>query len=146
VRGTDHAIWRRLLLVPFSQVFEGSRKDKGLPGRLATEAAGILRWAVEGCLEWQRIGLQPPVEVQEAVREYRSAEDIIGRFVRDCCIVGSNAYCVKFSDLYAALEHWCDDTGDNRPGRKAVTQWLQDNGLEQYHSGGARYRGIGLKS
>lgn len=146
IRGRDHAIWRRILLVPFNEVFDGSRKDPTLPEKLASEASGILRWCVEGCLAWQRDGLNPPEEVRAAVREYRSSEDTIGRFVRDVCVVGSSDFTVKFSDLYAALERWCDDTGDNRPGRKTVGQWLLDNGLEQYQSGVSRYRGIGLKA
>ncbi len=146
IRGRGHAIWRRILLVPFNEVFDGSRKDPTLPEKLSTEAAGILRWCVEGCLAWQKDGLNPPEEVRAAVQEYRSSEDVIGRFVRDVCVVGSSSFTVKFSDLYAALERWCDDTGDNRPGRKTVGQWLQDNGLEKFTSGVAWYRGIGLKA
>lgn len=144
IRGTDHAIWRRLLLVPFAQVFDGNRKDASLPDKLKAEAAGILAWCVRGCLAWQQDGLQPPEEVQAAVREFRASEDVVGQFVRDCCAVGSADFTVKFSELYTALDRWCEDTGNNRPGKKTVAQWLQDNGLEQYHSGVVRYRGIGL--
>ena len=28
--------------------------------------AAILRWAVDGCLEWQRVGLSPPAMVLDA--------------------------------------------------------------------------------
>ena len=133
-------------MIPFNEVFDGDRKDAGLPEKLTTEASGILRWCVEGCLAWQRDGLNPPEEVRAAVREYRSSEDVIGRFVSDVCVVGSGTFNVKFSDLYAALERWCDDTGDNRPGRKTLGQWLQDNGLEKFPSGCVWYRGIALKA
>lgn len=144
VRGTDHGIWRRILLFPFTQTFDGSRKDKELHAKLLAEASGILAWAVRGCIEWQRIGLNPPEEVQAATRAYRSAEDVIGRFVADCCVTGSQALLVKFSQFYAALESWCHDVGESLPGRKTAGQWLQDQGFEAFHSGGSKYRGIGI--
>ncbi len=43
VRGTDHAIWRRLKLVPFSVTIPDDKQDKALPDKLAAELPGILR-------------------------------------------------------------------------------------------------------
>ena len=60
VPGDDHAIWRRLLLVPFLERIPEDQQEKALDRILAKEAPGILRWMVEGCLEWQRIGLDVP--------------------------------------------------------------------------------------
>ena len=54
VRGTDHGIWRRLRLVPFTVTIPDDEQDKQLPVKLVAEYAGILAWAVQGCLEWQR--------------------------------------------------------------------------------------------
>ena len=56
VRGTDHAIWRRLILMPFTQRFEGDQIDKSMPEKLAANNEGILAWAVRGCLQWQAEG------------------------------------------------------------------------------------------
>jgi hypothetical protein len=79
VRGTDHAVWRRLALVPFGVKFwnadepeppdeerdETLRADKGLRDKLLVEREGILRWLVAGCLEWQADGLKRPKAVRE---------------------------------------------------------------------------------
>ncbi len=54
VRGTDHAIWRRLRLIPFDVVIPDEHQDKDLPLKLEAERAGILAWAVQGCLAWGR--------------------------------------------------------------------------------------------
>ena len=35
VRGTDHAIWRRLMPVPFAATFDGDRRDMTMPDKLA---------------------------------------------------------------------------------------------------------------
>ncbi len=146
VRGTDHAIWRRLRLLPFNQVFDGDRADKTLPEKLRAEAEGILAWAVRGCLEWQRDGLRPPAEVTLATDSYRTSQDVCGRFATECCVVGSSSFVTKFADLRGEIERWCDDTGERVPSAKAFAQWLQDQGMEAFRSNGMRYRGIGLKT
>lgn len=80
----DPALWRRLRLVPFEVSFEG-REDKNLADTLKKEVSGILRWAVEGCLEWQRDGLKTPEKVKAATEEYKREEDVVGRFLEECC-------------------------------------------------------------
>ena len=77
VHGTDHGIWRRIALVPFSVRFWDEQKgedgppalkaDKTRKDRLKAEAEGILAWLVQGCLKWQRTGLAMP----DAVRRPR---------------------------------------------------------------------------
>ena len=155
IRGTDHAIWRRLLLIPFTQKFwnpakgetgpDELKQDKGLSAKLATECEGILAWAVRGCLEWQRGGLQIPDSIRAATEFYRSEQDILGRFVDECCLVGP-VYKVKFSVLFTSLETWCNESGDNLPSRTFVGQWLKDNEYQDKHSGSRWYLGIELKT
>jgi len=57
VRGTDHAIWRRIKLVPFTVTIPDHQQDRDLPNKLKGELSGILNWAVMGCTEWQAEGL-----------------------------------------------------------------------------------------
>lgn len=59
IRGTDDAIWSRVRLIPFDVSFKG-REDLDLADKLEAELPGILNWAIQGCLDWQRSGLQPP--------------------------------------------------------------------------------------
>jgi putative DNA primase/helicase len=140
VKGTDHGIWRRLRLVPFTQTFEGQRKDASLKGRLLSIPAGILAWLVRGCLEWQREGLGSADEVDAATAGYKSEQDVIGRFVSDCCMQ-SAAYRIRFSALYAALEKWVGEIGDNLPTKKMFGEWLGANGFESKRSNGAWWIG-----
>ena len=51
-------MWRRIRLIPFTQTFEGGRKDNGLLSKLKAEAPGILNWAIEGCRFWRKEGLE----------------------------------------------------------------------------------------
>lgn len=146
IRGQDHGIWRRIRELPFTQVFEGSKVDRQLPDKLKAEAPGILRWCIEGCLAWQTDGLTPPPEVDAATAAYRTSQDVLGRFVAECCEVGSIDFECKYSDLRGALEIWCRESGENLPGAKTFAQWLEDQCFQPFRSNGRKYRGITLKA
>jgi putative DNA primase/helicase len=51
IRGTDYAIWRRMVLVPFEQSFKGKARDAHLLDKLVAEREGIQRWAVQGAAQ-----------------------------------------------------------------------------------------------
>jgi putative DNA primase/helicase len=73
--------------------------------------SGILNWAVEGCIKWQKEGLGYPKEVKEATESYREEMDSVGDFLKEHCAVDVNAksYC---NDLYKAFEFWCGESGE----------------------------------
>lgn len=143
IKGTDHGIWRRLMLIPFTQRFEGAAKDLQLPQKLQKESEGILAWAVRGCQQWMAEGLNPPGSVADATNDYRASEDIIGRFIKGNCLVDSSGS-VIFKVLYARLEAWCEDTGDFCPSKRVVGGWLKENGFRDFQSGGRGYAGLTL--
>lgn len=128
VRGTDPAIWRRLLLIPFLVTFDDAAKDKTLPEKLAGELPGILRWAVEGCLAWQREGLQPPSEVLAEVARYRVDMDVLGAFLRERCKAEEDVF-VKAGDLYKAYGEWCENSGERPVKQRHFGRSLTERGF-----------------
>jgi P4 family phage/plasmid primase-like protien len=66
VRGADEGIWRRIKLIPFDVVIPKEERDVKLKEKLAAELPGILNWAIAGCLDWQRNGMQEPKIVSGA--------------------------------------------------------------------------------
>ena len=64
LRGVDEAIRRRLHFVPFTVTIPPGERDPNLPEKLKAEWPAILRWAIDGCLAWQREGLTPPASVR----------------------------------------------------------------------------------
>jgi putative DNA primase/helicase len=141
IRGTDPAIWDRVKLVPFLRRFD--KPDKDLAAKLAAELPGILRWCVQGCLEWQHQGLGEPGEVKAATAAYRDEMDLLGAFINDHCIVGSD-YRVRATDLYAAYARWCEATREYQQTQRRFGQSLTERGYERYTSNGTWYRGIRL--
>ena len=88
IKGTDHAIWRRIQLVPFTVQISKEKQDKHLAEKLLAELPGILNFAVQGCLDWQRDELRPPEEVTRATAKYRAESDEVGRFIGEWCVTG----------------------------------------------------------
>jgi putative DNA primase/helicase len=74
LRGVDEAIRRRLHLIPFNVTIPESQRDPQLFDKLKPEWGGILQWAVDGCLEWQRTGLAPPAAVRKAIADYLASD------------------------------------------------------------------------
>ena len=105
VRGTDHGIWRRLVVVPFGATFDLDA-DPTLADDLAAESAGILAWLVRGAVAYYANGLpRVPAAWRAATGAYRDASDPVGTFLAEYCEVRSGVS-VGATELYDA---YCRD-------------------------------------
>jgi putative DNA primase/helicase len=144
-RGVDEAVRRRVQLVPFLQDIPEGERDKALPDKLEAEWPAILRWAIEGCLEWQRQGLNPPRSVREASEEYLNAEDVLGQWLEERCRVAPEVPYTLVDALYADWCTWCEGGRLPTGSKKAFSQALGERGFERTtQRGRAAFRGIGL--
>ncbi len=145
IRGSDHGIWRRIRMIPFVVTIPDDRQDKALPEKLQAESSGILRWAVDGCLAWQRDGLGLPASVKTATNEYRSEMDAIEQFIEDRCVTG-RVYHATAADLYLEYQRWCVDNGEYTASKRKFGTRLAERGFKKGRgSGGIRkWDGIGL--
>lgn len=109
IRGTDTGIWRRIHMIPFDVQIPEDNVDKNLTHKLKAEMTGIFKWCIDGCLMWQREGLQMPDAVLKSVREYRREMDVISAFIEDKCTLEGT---VQASMLYAAYASWADSNNE----------------------------------
>ena len=145
IAGTDHAIWRRLRLIPFTVTVPDDEQDRHLPAKLAAEAPGILAWLVAGCAAWRAAGSLPsPLAVTIATDDYRAAQDALGAFFTDRCHLDPAATSAA-ADLYRAYKSWADETGERTLSQGRFGEALTERGLEPYRTRIARrWKGIGL--
>jgi P4 family phage/plasmid primase-like protien len=145
VKGTDDGIWRRMRLVPFVVTIPPEKRDLNLGDKLRTELPGILRWAIEGCLIWQREGLNTPRCVTQATADYRASEDVVGQFLEDATTTDQDDQVLK-SSLFESYAGWAEKHGIKRPlTATALNRKLEERGFEQKKIKGGRYwRGISL--
>ena len=116
IRGSDHAIWRRICLIPFEVTIPAQDQDPHLVDKLTAEGSGILNWAIEGCLAWQREGLQIPDRVQAATAAYRHEQDPVSQFLDSRCIRDCDAF-TPTTELLSAYNVWAEANGRRRYAR-----------------------------
>ena len=143
VQDTGHGFWRRPVLIPFDQKFAGDSDDKRLRDKLKAEAPGILAWAVRHCLEWQREGLNIPPRLVQSVDEYRTDQDVVARFVADCCDVG-DGLSAPAASLYQAFQEWASEQGESALNGTAFGIRLEGLHYNKRRSSGCTLR-CGLK-
>ena len=146
ITGTDHAIWRRIRLVPFTVKIPDAEQDPALPEKLTAELPGILAWAVRGCLAWQRDGLGMPDEVRDATAAYRDEMDVLGEFIAEYCVI-SPSLSVPAKALYAAYLDWCGPSGERPISKRAFGGNLAERGFDKRRGtgGGVVWFGIALR-
>ncbi len=146
LRGVDEAIRRRMNLLPFTVTIPSADRDPELPEKMKAEWRGILRWAIDGCLKWQRQGLSPPAVVVEATAEYLDAEDALALWLAECCIT-DNALHEESGRLFSSWRLWAEAAGEFVGSQKRFSQALVSKGFtaERLGSGRAGFRRIGVK-
>lgn len=147
IRNIDEAMKRRLHLIPFTITVPPERRDKHLQQKLLAERDGILAWAVQGCLDWQRLGrLDPPQQVLDATEEYFEAEDALGRWLDERCVREANAKSLT-AELFNDWKQWAEAAGEFTGSQKRFADLLLTRGVEKWrNTAGLRgFRGVGLK-
>lgn len=152
VWGTDHAIWRRLKLIPFNVNIPEKVAAMGKPSKsreqvqreLSAELGSILVWAVNGCLDWQRSGLQEPETVSLATSRYREEMDRVKAFLDDCCTVDVDAK-VSATVLFERFKRYCEDNNEAKMSQRLFGMKLTEKGfLRITPKGMTFYRGLRL--
>lgn len=147
ITDTTLSIWRRVKLIPFTVTIPHKEIDPDLSIKLEKELPGILAWAVKGCLDWQKNGLNEPDIVIDATSAYRHESDILGDFIEDCCILEPLANIAK-SELKELYQTWCQVNSSEPVTQKTFKNRLVERGITDYKgTGGQRFwRGIKAKN
>jgi putative DNA primase/helicase len=146
LRSVNEATRRRFHLIPFTVTIPPDERDKNLLDKLKPEWPGILNWALQGCLEWQKIGLAPPAVVREASEAYFAEQDLIRTWIAERCNVDSNAASAAGSELYQSWKAWAEDAGEHPGSNKAFSNALEECGYRRKHErDGTRFYGVALK-
>jgi len=127
LRTVNKAITRRFNRIPFAVTIPDERVNKHLANELKAEWPGILAWAIEGCLEWQRSGLCPPKAVTDATESYLESEDVLGEWIDECCIRDANAW-ESSTSLFNSWKGWAVGREEWIGSVKTFSAKLEDRG------------------
>ena len=145
IRGTDMGIWRRIILLRFTQVIpESQRQSKTeLIDAMMREASGILNWLLDGWSEYREKGLAIPPAVQFETERYRAESNPVGMFVQAATIEETTARSPA-TRLYGAYENWCRANAIEPRSQKWFGDRMSDLGIKREQIGVTYYCGIRL--
>jgi putative DNA primase/helicase len=142
LQNVDDAMRRRLKIVPF--IRKPAQPDRELPQKLLKEAAGILRWAIDGCLDWQTNGLVTPSIVGQETEDYLAEQDIFAQWLaEECdCEPGNGWKIAKVGDLWTAWSAYAKAANEPAGTAKGLSTRLKQRGF-QSDKGGKGFGFIG---
>lgn len=138
IKGTDEGIWRRIKLVPFNLQLPKHKRDLKLSEKLSLEMPGVLNWAIEGCLKWQKMGLNEPRKVSKATGDYKEEMDIIGPFLYERCHIDAEQK-ISAKELYEVYSNWCYQNGEFALKNRAFYRVLETQGFKKERGAGNKY-------
>jgi putative DNA primase/helicase len=132
LHNVDEAAKRRFNIVPF--VLAPAVVDRELEQKLLAEAPGILRWMIDGCLDWQRNGLIRPACVVEATDEYFSDQDVLAHWLAEECDYepGNSHKSEASSVLYKSFSEYAKAAGVKPGDRTTFKDSMIVKGLKFY--------------
>lgn len=126
IKGQDHGIWRRVLLVAYTARFGTAEEVAGNKAtaikndqllaelsQTATQEA-VMSWLIDGAVQWAARGLQEPEAVVEASLQYRRGQDRVQAFLSECCELGaefSTPMTLGMGGAYPTYVAWAKDSG-----------------------------------
>lgn len=114
INGTTRGDWRRPKIIEFNNSVPEELIDKQLREKLYGEIPQILGWAIAGCLEWQRKGMQTPQFVKDDVNAYRIESNVVLKYFGEVIEFTNKASDFVFaSDLFIHFNKWKKLVGEN---------------------------------
>lgn len=145
LRTVDDAIRRRFNIIPFT--IKPATPDLQLREKLKAEYPAILRWMIDGCMDWQKNGLIRPETVKQATQEYFRDQDVFTQWCEECCEVDldNKAIAAGATPLFHSWSEFCRTHGEESGTAKNFATILRNYGIiKERTRTGVLYRGIRL--
>jgi putative DNA primase/helicase len=133
LRSVGEAMRRRVNMIPFAVIIPEQERNPHFADTLASEWPGILHWMIEGCLEWQKRGLDPPGAVAKATADYFMEQDSFSFWIEECCERDPNDETLS-SALFASWKAWAEKAGIAYGNHKTFRESMSENGFELKHT------------
>jgi putative DNA primase/helicase len=147
LQSVDEAHRRRANIIPF--LAKPAKPDRFLLDKLKPEHGGILAWMIQGALDYEiagdQGGLRPPQAVRDATISYLNTQDVLGRWIADCCVTGGSSWEIV-GNLFDNYVEWCRRNDERYLSKKALGMKLQNRGFTPGKENDIRgYHGIAIK-
>lgn len=145
----DTGTWRRIKVVPFNAVIQGSSETKNYTERLFEDAGGaILKWVMDGSkmVIENDCKIVVPEVVQNAIDEYRATNNDFKDFLDDCC-KRCDGYSISSGELYTAYRNYAMAQGSFPKNKHDFYSNLERAGFSKHRTScGVVVMGLTLKN
>jgi putative DNA primase/helicase len=150
-RSINTAVIERLRLVRHQRSFlsdadavkqeEGDGvRDAKLMDKLRAEYPAILRWLIDGCLQWRKDSLNPPASILKASRDYLGQENLVGTWMKECCETAAIQDEEDGTSLMRdSYNEWRRELGEFPVSARKFKSDVEDQGRRVYHAEGGTY-------
>jgi putative DNA primase/helicase len=145
IRGNDTGIWRRIISIPFNYKVPREKRNKSLIFELQEEMGAILKWAIDGCLKWQKEGLKLPDAITKSNQDYQEEMDIITIFLKDHTKTDPQSK-VLATKIYQEYVAWAKSSNEWVASSTIFGRELGKRFKKKRTSKGVWYLGLKLKS
>lgn len=148
LRAVDDAMLRRVLIVPMDNKVSASERIDNLSEMIIEEEGGaVLRWMVEGAVQWRENGLDLPQKVANATAAYSDAEDQLAEWLDECCSIHEGEAVTRSVDLFGSWHQWCRTRNFEPGNNKTFKQELEARGYRHTRRSSFRgFQGIALQT
>jgi putative DNA primase/helicase len=146
LRSIGEAMRRRLNMIHFAVTIEKKDRDKHFADKLQPEWPGILQWMIEGCLAWQKGGLDPPLAVTKATDDYFTAQNSFAFWLEECCDRRDPNAWTSTTVLFASWKQWAEKAGVRYGDIKSFREAMAEAGFEwRRKKEGNGYQGLSIR-
>ncbi len=144
---TDGGMLRRLVIISFNKQISEDNADKDLEQALLQEREGILKWLIDGAVDYYRQGLAIPDKIRNVVNTLRVRNDTVYAFKQDEISQAEDSNVILPSSfIYQQYTKYCCKNGVEPVSQKAFSQKFMELGIQlkrgRAHNG---FSGIKLK-
>ena len=126
LKHVDAALCRRLHMLPFSH--RPQTPDRMLEQKLRDEWPSILRWMIEGCLDWQQTGLTRPKSVSDTTDAYFDDQDLLSDWISQCCLLDGSKK-TPSAQLFSSWQAYAIENFEDPGSIGSFSQALEKRGF-----------------
>lgn len=149
VSAQDDGIWRRLIVIPFTNKLTGNGDIKNYSDFLVDNAGGaILTWLIEGAKKviTDNYKIVTPKCVQASIDEYKEQNDWFHHFIEDVCEL-DEGFKAPSALLYSTYRTYCQENGEYARSTADFYNTLQKNGYSRIVEKRVKYiKGLRIRS
>jgi putative DNA primase/helicase len=108
------------------------RREKDLANRLRSEWPAILRWMLDGYLQYREVGLQPPKQVLADSFASIASDDLFVQWRAERCedLPRGTKGRDSLTTLRKSYTHWSETQGERPPGRSDFRKILEQHDIQ----------------